>query len=101
MRYFPLTLLALLTLAGCALPTPQAQAPLGADYRCDDGSEFRITFEGDVARVTQGGETIVLRNQRPASGMWYATPTHEFRGKGDAATWTVGRRVPSQCQAVQ
>ncbi|MBF8223140.1 MliC family protein [Halomonas sp. 328] len=100
MRY-PLILLASLALAGCALHSPQTEALPSADYRCDDGSEFHIVFDDEVARLTQGGETYVLPTQRPASGMWYATPTHEFRGKGEEATWTVGRRAPSQCRVVR
>ena len=95
-----------LLLAGCttaSTPSKGAQENYPqADYRCDDGTEFTVIFDQqeDAALVMINSDTLRLESQRPASGMWYASPTHEFRGKGDEATWTVGRRVPSDCKVI-
>ncbi|MCX5494963.1 META domain-containing protein [Kaistia dalseonensis] len=81
-----------------------AAADKPVDYVCQDGTVFTIIFKGmdgsGDAVVKINGDTIPLANQRPASGMWYASPRHEFRGKGDDATWTIGRRAPTDCHAV-
>ena len=76
-----------------------AQSPLApVDYTCSDGSALRVRFEAEAAVVTlPDGTELRLPQQRAASGMWYATPQHELRGKGDEATWTVGRRAPASC----
>ena len=109
MRNTYLSLAAMLVsflLAGCttaSTPSNGAQENYPqADYRCDDGTEFTVIFDQqeDAALVMINSDTLRLESQRPASGMWYASPTHEFRGKGDEATWTVGRRVPSDCRVI-
>ncbi|WP_249976994.1 MliC family protein [Vreelandella olivaria] len=109
MRYSHLSLTAVLTsllLAGCTTASTPSHDPQDnypqADYRCDDGTELTVIFDQqeDTALVMVGGDTLRLESQRPASGMWYASPRHEFRGKGDEATWTVGRRVPTECRVI-
>ena len=91
-----LTLLAALLLAACAHPTGGAPPVV---YACDDGSQLSVRFEPELARVTLAtGEELSLPQQRAASGIWYATPRHELRGKGGEATWTTGRRVPVACR---
>ena len=105
-------------LAACAAPAPSsspASAPVSSsvsapasiitvNYVCDGGSTLRVRFDNaaGMAYVSQpDGVELRLPQQRAASGIWYATPQHELRGKGDAATWTVGRRMPMQCKAQQ
>lgn len=93
-------LAALSLFSGCALPLQptDGKSPPSAHYRCDDGSDFSIAFMGKGARLTRNGETLVLTDRRPASGMWYASETHEFHGKGEAATWREGHRAPLTCR---
>lgn len=109
MKYSYLSLASVLVsllLVGCTTASTHSNDPQDnypqTDYRCDDGTEFTVIFDQqeDAALVMINGDTLRLESQRPASGMWYATPTHEFRGKGDEATWTVGRRVPSECKVI-
>lgn len=83
-------------LAACADPTG-GLAPVR--YTCDDGSALRVQFEADAALVTlPDGNALRLPQQPAASGIWYATPQYTLRGKGDEATWTIGRRTPLACR---
>ncbi len=91
----PLLISSAVALAACAT----SDATPTVTYACDDGGTLRVRFEPDAARVTLAdGTELRLPQQRVASGLWYATPQHELRGKGDDATWTVGRRAPAQCR---
>ena len=95
MRYLLISSATLL-LAACAT----SGATPSVTYACDDGGTLRVRFEPEAARVTLAdGTELRLPQQRAASGIWYATPQHELRGKGNDATWTVGRRAPAQCRA--
>lgn len=83
-------------LAACAMPPT---SPAAVRYGCDDGSALRVQFEADAALVTlPDGNALRLPQQPVASGIWYATPQYTLRGKGDEATWTVGRRTPLACR---
>jgi len=100
-----------LTLAACATtsggdgiapppppPPPSAEAPTGVIYHCQDGTTFRIAFSEHSATVTlSDGTKLILPQQVAASGIWYSSGKHDFRGKGRDATWTIGRKVPTQC----
>lgn len=113
-------------LAGCAarrdLPPPPPPAPdpvstspsedagsvFTATYVCDDDTRLDVRFingptlEDSRAIVSTGeGDPLSLPQQMAASGIWYATPRHELRGKGREATWTVGRRTAAHCQATE
>lgn len=82
-------------LAACASagPTPTVT------YVCEDRTELAVQFNPDMARVTlPGGGKVSLPQQIAGSGIWYSTPQYELRGKGDDATWTVGRRAPVNCK---
>ncbi|WP_189488584.1 MliC family protein [Asticcacaulis endophyticus] len=100
---------AVITLSACATmpsaPPPPPPPPLGAPsadgipYTCADGTSFVISFTPDAAIVTLAdGTQLQLKQQPVASGMWYTSGKHEFRGKGSEATWGVGRMVPTQCK---
>ena len=94
MRLAPLLCL---LVASCAT-TSSMNAPV--TFICDDGSTFAVRFEPDLARVSlPGGEEVALPRQQAGSGIWYAGPRHELRGKGGQATWTIGRRAPVECRA--
>lgn len=82
-------------------PPPPPMGPISdVVYNCVDGTRFSVYFHENAATVTLAdGTKLELPQQRVASGMHYATPRHDFRGKGTEATWTVGRMVPTQCRA--
>ncbi|MDC7683197.1 MliC family protein [Asticcacaulis sp. BYS171W] len=102
-----------LTLAACATtsdpgmgdvapppppPPPSAEASTGIVYSCDNGTKFNIYFSENAATVTlSDGTKLILPQQVAASGIWYSSGRHDFRGKGRNATWTVGKMVPTQC----
>jgi len=68
-------------------------------YACEDGSVLTVRFVPDAAYVTAvGGQELYLPQFPAASGIWYGSPHYELRGKGDEATWTVARRVPTACR---
>lgn len=97
-KFLPLGILAAIALSGCG--TGASKIPQ-AHYTCTDGSEFWASFPQGEALITfQGKEPLVLPQQRSGSGFWYSSGRYELRGKGKQATWTVGRRVPTTCNAV-
>lgn len=88
-----------LLLAACAAPSG---LPATARYTCEDGTTLSVRYVKDAAYVTPaGGTELMLPQERAASGIWYRTPQHEWRGKGEEMRWTVGRRVPVVCHLVR
>lgn len=86
-------------LAACATPGPATPPGRNVAYTCEDGTVLRVIFVSEGARVTTpDGQELVLPQQPAASGIWYANAQHALRGKGEEATWTVGRRVPTNCR---
>lgn len=49
------------------------------------GEILDMTFNNtkDIATVVFNGETVELKGQRPASGIWYKNDHYELRGKGE------------------
>lgn len=95
-------MMAALMLAGCATAKQTESGSEGLkdyDYTCEDGSRMKVVFEDNHAVVTQKGGTVLILPQMPSgSGIRYATPRHELRGKGNDATWTVGRKMAVNCR---
>lgn len=92
----PLALIAASLLAACASPS---SAPAPVVYACEDGSVLNVRFVPEGAYVsTVGAQELLLPQLPAASGISYGTAQYKLRGKGDEATWTVGRRVPTACR---
>ena len=74
-------------------------------YTCNRGTTLSINFtstgnESDKRTAIINGfgkQAIILPNKTVASGFLYSNGKYTLRGKGDHATWTVGRMVPFQC----
>ena len=99
MRFIPL-LLSLLLLAACESGPKPGEAKVV--YGCDGGLVLRVHFTEHVAKVTlPTKEELALPLQPTGSGIAYGTPQHLLRGKGDEATWTVGRAAPVNCKVIQ
>lgn len=49
------------------------------------GKTVEVTFDNskDIAILVFNGESLELKGQRPASGIWYKNDHYELRGKGD------------------
>lgn len=96
MRRISAFLAAFASLAACATTA----APPRVTYACSDGSTLSVQFVDGAALVKPPeGKELRLPQQPVGSGLWYATPKYELRGKGDEATWTVARRAPVNCRA--
>lgn len=74
---------------GATSPTPTpspgtAPAIITARYRCTDGTDLVTRFDNDADTATLRIGTVraVLRDQLPASGIWYRGQGYELRGKG-------------------
>jgi membrane-bound inhibitor of C-type lysozyme len=75
-----------------------------ARYRCMDGSKLVAAFDPDNRRVTlsRAGRTLATLRQQPgASGIAYAGSGYQFRGKGEAMTFTAPRMPPLACTATR
>ncbi|MBO9544234.1 MliC family protein [Caulobacter sp.] len=96
--------LATTLLAGCATDMPPATAKTegrSVTYACDRGPDLTVVYAEDTASIigSDGSAAVVLPQKPSASGVWYETPTHSIRGKGDEVTYTVGRMAPMTCKA--
>nr|WP_295111329.1 MliC family protein [uncultured Caulobacter sp.] len=97
--------LATVLLAGCETDAPPKAAPPAetrrVTYGCDRGPDLTVVYGEGTASIigSDGGAAVVLPQKPAASGVWYETPTHSIRGKGDEVTYTVGRMVPMTCKA--
>lgn len=87
-----------LAAAGFALaalvPAGAADAkPIKAKYYCNKGQTLRVVFQANKATVTpKGGEPVTLKQGMAADGFLYAKGKYSLRGRGNAATWTAGRK---------
>ena len=91
------SLFAVALLAACSTAPHLDPGPVV--YACEGGTTLTVRFAPGMAYVSTGsGAELALAQQVAASGIWYATPQHSLRGKGEQATWTVGRKVPVQCR---
>ncbi|APY07816.1 hypothetical protein BWZ20_05680 [Winogradskyella sp. J14-2] len=54
-------------------------------YKDANGNTMHLEFNNEegMVTVTFDSETFQLKDQRPASGMWYKNDTYELRGKGE------------------
>ncbi|MCM0755703.1 MliC family protein [Desulfovibrio aminophilus] len=72
-------------------------------YTCEDGSSFSAVFDnaagpdGVVILTFPDGVTLTLPRAVSGSGIRYTDGKHEFWGKGDQASWAIGRRAPVSC----
>lgn len=100
-----LAVAALLALSACASYPPSGPGPGPGPalppsgpiaYRCADGTQLMVDFEGDEARVAiVGGPSMVLPN---AGEDFYSNGRYGIRGGGAAAQWLVGRAAPVNCR---
>ena len=96
-----------LAVAGFAIaalvPAAAADAsrkPIKAKYHCNKGETLRVVFQGGTATVTpKGGKAVTLRQAMAADGFFYAKGKYSLRGRGNKATWTVGRAKPLKCSS--
>jgi len=89
-------------------PRPDASggrpAHVTVRFRCIDGSHLRAEFDNEASQVTlsRGGRPIVTLDQQVSgSGIWYKGGGYEFRGKGDAMTFTAPGQPPLPCTAAR
>lgn len=75
-----------------------AKKPIKAKYHCKKGPALKVVFQGNKAIVTpKGGEPVTLKQAMAADGFLYAKGKYSLRGRGNDATWTVGRAKPLKC----
>lgn len=74
-----------------------------ARYKCIDGSRMTAAFDPDNGKVTitRAGKTIVLKQERVASGIRYAAGGTSFAGKGESMTFTQPGLPPLPCSPIR
>jgi len=83
----------------------QQTNPKNHKYTCSRNTNLSVNFtstsnESDKKIVIINGygeQSIILPNKTVASGFLYSNGKYTLRGKGDKATWTVGRMASFQC----
>jgi len=118
--WLALSLLAVLTAAGCATheaapPPPPASEPSvpaapapprppsderGYTFTCDDGNRIQVRFSQSrhQATLVRNGESMVLPQQASGSGFIYGDGRTTLRGKGDELILEVGKMAPIRCR---
>jgi membrane-bound inhibitor of C-type lysozyme len=84
-------------------PPPEVPDPGRVAYVCGDGMSLVVTFDNkdETVSVEAPGAASVTLAQRPsAAGFRYGDGVRELAGKGDEATWTVGKAAPKHCVAM-
>mgnify|MGYP005985317231 CR=1 FL=1 len=84
---------------------PQNTSTKNVKYTCSRNTKLSVNFttmsneSGNKIAIINGfgKHAIILPNKAAASGFLYANGKYTLRGKGDKATWTVGRMAPFQC----
>ncbi len=95
------------TAAAMAPAAPMAMAPADgaaalAHFRCETGELLSVRFDNaaNTATIVSPEGDRVLPAAPAASGFLYQSPMATLRGKGDELQYSVGRRAPSQCLAI-
>ena len=79
-------------------PAGASARTITAKYTCNKGEKLTVVFKGSKATVTpKGGKTVTLRQAMAADGFYYTRSKYSLRGRGNEATWTVGRHKPLNC----
>ena len=96
-------------LAACQTPQPQTPPSVpdarniraNIAYACENGATFTASFlvSPDAVDLNfANGDVIRLPHVVSGSGFRYADGgKHEFQGKADEATYTVGKMMPTKC----
>lgn len=86
-----------------ATPLPPLDSRSSARYKCIDGSRLTAAFDPDNGKVTitRAGKPLVLRQERVASGIRYATDGTSFAGKGESMTFTQPGLPPLPCSPIR
>lgn len=86
-----------------ATPLPAIDNRSSLTYKCIDGSRMAARFDPDNLRVTlvRGGKTLVLKQERMASGIRYAAGGTSFAGKGDNMTFSAPGQPPLPCSPIR
>lgn len=74
-------------------------------YTCTRNTKLSVNFTSKNDEIEQtvaiingyGEQSITLPNKTVASGFLYSNGKYTLRGKGDKASWTVGRMASFQC----
>lgn len=85
--------------------TTQKTSTTNVKYTCNRNTKLSVSFtftnnESDkkIAIINGFGEqAIILPDKVVTSGFFYSNGKYALRGKGEQATWTVGRMIPFQC----
>jgi membrane-bound inhibitor of C-type lysozyme len=74
-----------------------------ARFRCIDGARIVARFDPDKGQVmlVRAGRTILLRQQRTASGIRYSDGRTIFQGKGDNMSFEAPGQPPIACTAIR
>jgi membrane-bound inhibitor of C-type lysozyme len=74
-----------------------------ARFRCIDGVRIVARFDPDKGQVmlVRGGRTIILKQQRMASGIRYSDGRTTFQGKGDNMSFEAPGQPPIACTVIR
>jgi membrane-bound inhibitor of C-type lysozyme len=74
-----------------------------ARFRCIDGNRIVARFDPDKGQVMllRAGRTIILKQQRMASGIRYSDGRTSFQGKGDNMTFEAPGQPPIACTVIR
>jgi putative lipoprotein len=86
--------------ASALAPAPGADTL--AHFRCESGELLSVRFDqaANTATILSADGDRVLPGAPVASGFLYQSPMAALRGKGDDLEYSIGRRAPSQCVAI-
>jgi membrane-bound inhibitor of C-type lysozyme len=99
LRLLLLAAVAAAALAACQTPPPPLPPNGPILYSCTDGTQLSVTFVGDEARVAiVGGVAMALPNAGTDAAPYYTNGRYGLRGRGEQASWEVGRRTPVACR---
>lgn len=67
-------------------------------FKSNDGSTLAVEFRNteEIARIKWQNLTLELKDNRPASGMWYKNNEFELRGKGNEITLSKNGKIVFQ-----
>jgi membrane-bound inhibitor of C-type lysozyme len=95
--------LSLLSLSACVTKNEVSSLEnTTVQYECDRGTQLLAIFSKDGSNVeisTNTVKNLKLPSQATGSGFIYSNGRYELRGKGEEATWSVGRMASEHCLA--
>lgn len=96
-------LFSVLALTACQTPCPAPDTTTVSTFRCEDGSDLRVTFQAARSAVVEqeGYTTLSLPARVAGTGFRFSANGAELRGRAAEVHWTRPGAAETLCSQIR